>query len=95
MARARDPYQMAQFKFGVVAPLVQKTFPDASPAAYCRRVAAQPLKLPDGTERAFKPGTLKLWAALYEKGGLDALIRPPRTDRGMPRMLGADAAARI
>jgi len=94
MAKARNANQMAQFKFGVIAPLVQKTFPDATAAAYCRRVAANALKLPDGTERLYSPNTLKGWAALYEAGGLEALIRPPRKDSGSARALTPEAAAR-
>jgi len=95
MARTRNPNQMAQFKFGIVAPIVQKTFTDATVAAYCRRVASQPLNLPDGTEKLYSPNTLKSWAAQYEAGGLEALIRPPRTDKGFARALSVDATARI
>jgi len=88
-------YQMAQFKFGLIAPLVQKTYPDASAAAYCRRVAELPLTLPDGTERRYEPATIARWADYYMEGGLDALIKQPRKDKGETRVLPSEAAARI
>ena len=95
MAKVKDPYQMAQFKFGLIAPLVQKTYPDATAAAYCRRIAEMPLTLPDGTERSYKPATIARWAEFYIAGGLEALIKPPRKDKGGTRALSSDAATRI
>ena len=44
----REQLQIAQIRFGLIAPLIQGTYPDASMSAYCRRVAAYPVKLPDG-----------------------------------------------
>jgi len=38
----------AQFKFGLIAPVIQDTYPDESISAYCRRVSEKPVVLPDG-----------------------------------------------
>ena len=94
MAKARDPYQMAQFKFGVVAPLVQNTYQDASATAYCKRLASTPLILPDGTVRKYDSKTIAKWASLYTAGGLETLITPPRKDKGGVRALDQDAVSR-
>jgi hypothetical protein len=46
----KDPdREMAYFRFAIIAPVIQGTFPDASAAAYCRRVTQNPLRRPDGT----------------------------------------------
>ena len=95
MAKVREPYQMAQFKFGLIAPLVQKIYPDATASAYCKRVAELPLTLPDGTERKYNPKTIQRWYEYYVEGGLDALIKQPRKDKGLTRALSPDAIARI
>ena len=86
---------MAQFKFGVIASLEQNTFPDVSAAAYCKRVASLPLTLPDGTERMYDAKTISNWASLYRAGGLEALIKPPRKDKGSVRALDQDTVARV
>ena len=86
---------MAHFKFGVIAPVVQGTFPDASPAAYYRRIAQKPLLRPDGTYYHYKPQSLQAWEKLYRDGGMDALIKPVRKDKGSPRGLPDEAIAEI
>jgi transposase InsO family protein len=86
---------MAQFKFGIIAPLVQNTFQDASATAYCKRISSLPLVLPDGTERMFNPKTISKWATLHAKGGMDLLIKQQRKDKGCTRALDQDTAVRI
>lgn len=50
----KEQMEMAQMRFGVIAPLVQGT----SMAAYCRRVALTPQRLPDGRVVQYKPKTV-------------------------------------
>ena len=38
ITKSNDPVEIAYFRFGVIAPIIQGTFPDASEAAYYRRV---------------------------------------------------------
>ena len=54
----REQLQIAQIRFGLIAPLVQGTYPEASMSTYCRRVAAVPVKLPDGRLVQYKPKRL-------------------------------------
>ena len=42
---------IAEFRFGLVAPVSQNTFPDESIAAYCRRITEKPFVLPDCIRR--------------------------------------------
>ena len=38
----KEQMEVAQMRFGVIAPLIQGTYTDVSMAAYCRRVALTP-----------------------------------------------------
>jgi len=90
-----NPYQMAHFKFGLIAPVIQETYPDDSALDYYRRIASKPLLRPDGSSFLYKPKSIQAWEMLYRKGGMDALIRPPRKDKGDARALSNDAIAEI
>jgi transposase InsO family protein len=91
MSRKPTPIEIAHFKFGLIAPIIQGTFPDASAAAYCRRVTEKPIARPDGTAFKYGAKTLEKWAQLYKQGGMDALMPSERSDKGVSRALG-DAA---
>ena len=95
MPKTQNPFQMGQFKFGLIAPVIQGTFNDKSPSAYYRRVTEEPLRRPDGSVFRYSPQTLHCWELAYRKGGMDALIMQPRTDKGVPRALSGDAINRI
>ena len=58
---ASSPVDIAYFRFGVIAPVIQGTFPDASEAAFYRRVAQEELTRPDGSLRKYSPDTLEKW----------------------------------
>lgn len=40
---------IAQFRFALIAPVIQGLYPDASAKAYYKRVTENPLTLPDGS----------------------------------------------
>jgi transposase InsO family protein len=94
MAKSQNPFQMGQFRFGLIAPVIQGTFNDKSPSAYYRRVTEEPLVRPDGSAFRYSPQTLHCWERMYRKGGMEALIVQPRTDKGRPRVLSGDAIQR-
>lgn len=87
----KDQMEVAQMRFGVIAPLVQGTYTDISMAAYCRRVAQTPLRLPDGRAFQYKPKTVAKWYQLYAQGGMEALIPRTRCDKGGTRVITKDA----
>ena len=66
--------EVAQFRFALIAPVIQGLFPDASATAYYKRVSAAPLTFPDGTSVKYSYKTLEKWKSLYSTGGLDALM---------------------
>lgn len=85
----------AALRLSVIQPAFNGTFPDMNKQAYYARIAAKPLKLPDGREVLYAPGTFTCWESAYRKGGFDALIPKQRADRGHSRSLDADAIAAI
>ena len=87
--------EIAQFRFALIAPVIQGLFPDASATAYYKRVTASPLTLPDGSTVTYSYKTLEKWKSLYTIGGLDALMPRVRADKGIPRALNEDAISEI
>ena len=51
--------EVAQFRFALIAPVIQGLFPDASATAYYKRVSAAPLMLPEGTSVKYSYKTLE------------------------------------
>ena len=91
----KEQLKAAEIRFGLIAPLVQGTFPDESMSAYCRRVAALPVKLPDGRQVQYKAKTLGKWLSLYNRGGMDALMPKTRCDKGGSRVITQEAELEI
>ena len=87
--------EVAQMRFGIIAPLVQGIYTDDSMAAYCRRVALTPQRLPDGRVFQYKPKTVAKWYQLYEKGGMEALVPRIRCDKGGTRVIPEEAEREI
>ena len=87
--------QIAQFRFALIAPVVQGLYPDASATAYYKRVTKNPLTLPDGSTVTYSYKTLEKWKSQYTTGGLDALTPNARSDKGISRALNAEAIEEI
>ena len=87
--------EVAQFRFALIAPVIQGLYPDASATAYYKRVTASPLTLPDGSTVTYSYKTLEKWKSPSSIGGLDALMPGTRSDKGIPRALNEDAIAEI
>jgi transposase InsO family protein len=87
--------ELAYFRFALIAPVIQGTFPDASIAAYCRRVTENPIRRPDGVAFQYKPGTLSKWIQLYQVGGMDELMPRTRSDKGTVRRLSDECINEI
>ena len=87
--------EMAYFRFALIAPVIQGTFPDPSVAAYCRRVTEKPVTRPDGALFQYSPKSLAKWVTLYKAGGMDALMSGPRSDKGSTRCLSDECILEI
>ena len=87
--------EAARLRFGMIAPVIQETYPDESVMAYCRRVSRTPMRLPDGRTVKYKPKTIGKWVSLYRNGGIDALTPKTRSDLGKTRVLTEEAIDEI
>jgi len=87
--------ELAYFRFALIAPVIQGTFPDASIAAYCRRVTEKPIVRPDGTLFQYTPGTLSKWISLYKFGGMEELMPRARSDKGSTKILSDECISEI
>ncbi len=90
-----SPMETACFRFGLIAPVIQGTFPDASEAAYYRRITQEPVTLPGGKTFRYSPDTLERWTSLYRKNGMDGLLPKARKDKGESRAIDTEAAEEI
>lgn len=63
----REAAAIAQFRFAMIAPVIQGLCPDASRAAYYERVTEKPLTLPDGSTARYSPNALSSWASMYQR----------------------------
>lgn len=90
-----SPVETAYFRFGLIAPVIQGTFPDASEAAYYRRITQEPVSLPDGGTYQYSPDTLERWTSHYRKNGMDGLMPKVRKDKGASRVIDDEAAGEI
>lgn len=86
----KQAQDMALFRFSLIAPIIQGTLTEDSVAAYCRRIAANPIRRPDGSEFHYAPTTLEKWATDYKKLGLEALMPKERSDKGSVRVLSTE-----
>ena len=91
----KEQMEIAQLRFGMIAPVIQGTFTNVSIAAYCRRVAQTPVKLPDGRTLQYKPKTIEKWVNTYNQGGMDALVPKTRCDKGGTRVITEEAEQEI
>lgn len=68
---------VAQFRFALIAPVVQGLYPDASATAYYKRVTQNPLTLPDGSSISYSyktqnTGEMEIPVFHWWAGGSDA-----------------------
>ena len=80
----------AMFRYRVIAPLIDLAGP--ARMAEARRLAAKPWVIPGSGRTRIAEGTILHWLRNWRRGGLDALKPRPRSDRGRPRRLTAEAA---
>jgi transposase InsO family protein len=87
----KSQQDMAMFRFGLIAPVINGTYTEPSKMAYYRNVVSNPLELPDGSKVTYSANTLSWWELAYRKGGFDALCIKGRRDKGYSRKLSQEA----
>ena len=87
--------EIAQFRFALIAPVIQGLFTEPSRTAYYKRITENPIRLPDGTMRQYSYKTMEKWVSLYQQGGIEALMPGERSDKGTTRVLPDTAIEQI
>jgi putative transposase len=86
---------VALFRYGLIAEFVH--LPPNSPGLYAKlqAKAEQTYTIPGSTRTRVAAETLRDWLKNYRRGGFDALLPQPRSDRGQSRALSAEVAERL
>lgn len=85
----------ASIRLALIQPAYNGTYPDVSKRAYYCRVAEKPIRMADGREVRYTPGTLACWESSYRRDGFDVLIPKSRCDSGKSRKLDEDVITAI
>ena len=83
----------AVFRYGLIAEAVEAAKGERT--AILREVAGTEHTWPDGQTMSVSLRTLQRWVACYARGGIKALRRVPRKDKGRVRALTEAAVARV
>ncbi len=86
---------VALFRYGLIAEFVH--LPPNSPGIYAklRQKAESSYAIPGSTRTRVALETLRDWLKRYRRGGFDALLPQPRSDRGLSRTLSPVVADRL
>lgn len=94
-AATDEQEDVALFRYGLVAPVVNRTHSEESDAAYFRKVTSSELDVPHQGKKKVKPNTVKAWVSLFRSGGFDALKPKPRCDLGESRVIYTEVEERL
>lgn len=87
--------KIALFRYELIIPVLNNTYPDKSALQYFKRVASKPLTYIDGTKKEYSFQTLRYWYDLYNKYGFDGLFPKERSDKGHSRKLSKSVKTKI
>jgi len=77
--------EMALFRYGLIAPLLQDPPANGRQEQSLRDLAAKTYRIPGSPRTQVSLTTLRRYLKAYRSGGFEALRPPPRADRGTPR----------
>lgn len=88
--------QIAIWKFGQIAPVLNKTHGYSSDEEYYQSFLTRPLIHPlTGKNQLYSPKTIKYWVYLYRTHGLSSLYPGSRSDKGKSRVVPKEAEDRM
>ena len=85
--KTKEDHEIALFRYQLIVPLLNKTYPDSSALQYCKRITQKPLPYINDTFKQFSHQSIKYWCDLYRKHGFDGLYPKTRSDAGQTRRL--------
>ena len=87
--------QIALFRYELIVPVLNETYPDRSALQYYKRITSTPFRYPDGTSKEFSFQTVRYWYDLYRREGFNGLMPKTREDKGHSRKLTKDVKNKI
>jgi len=82
--------QLAEFRFGVIAPLICRRLDNAERQELRREILNQVFIEPGGKTKRVGERTLRSWISKYNTYGFDGLVRVARKDIGMCRAIAPE-----
>jgi len=86
--------QVANFRYGLIAPLVSRTLEPGEQMALMRDIASHVYHTPTGEERRVSLRTLERYVQAYRTGGWEALKPSPRADKLASREIPEEVLAK-
>jgi len=83
--------EVANFRYGLIAPLVTRKLAPGEQAALLREIANHTYNIPGGQTRKIHPRTLERYLSLYREGGWEALLPSVRADKLASRRIAPEA----
>jgi transposase InsO family protein len=81
---------MANFRYGLIAPLVSRKLMAGEQMALMREIAGHVYTAPDGQPKRVSLRTLERYVQAYRQGGWEALLPAPRADKLQSRRIADD-----
>ena len=78
---------IALFRFSLIAPILNNTFPNKTVKEYLQEICAKKYDSPLGLKKEYAPATIKEWLRLYKLKGIDGLYPKNRSDIGSSRVI--------
>ncbi|MCL6558204.1 MAG: DDE-type integrase/transposase/recombinase [Firmicutes bacterium] len=73
--------EVANFRYGLIAPLVTRKLAPGEQAALLREIASHTYDIPGGQAKKLHPRTLERYLCFYREGGWEALLPSVRADK--------------
>lgn len=87
MKDTRKQEDIALFRFGVIAPLIQRGYCRSEKKQIMKQICSQEWLEPSGKRRKIPLGTIRDWLRKYRNEGFEGLYPRKRSDRGKSRRL--------
>ena len=84
--------QMALFRYGLIADLLHREPGEKGLFGLLREKAERSYEIPGSRRTRVAAETIRDWLACYRRGGFDALLPQPRSDRGQARAIPQEVA---
>ena len=87
--------QIALFRYGVLAPYIQRQVDTKAPWRFFRSAANKKYQYIDGTFRSVSPSSIERWLKSYNEKGFDGLKPIGRSDVGKQRKIDDELSKKI